>query len=52
VSNRKEKVRNAQKEIAEKAGEATAKMMHAAITFEIQEFQPFSHFGQGWEGPI
>jgi hypothetical protein len=35
-----------------KAGEAAAKMMHAAITFEIQEIRPFADFGQGWENSI
>ena len=39
-------------QIAEKAGEAAAKMMHAAITFEIEELRPFADFGQGWEKSI
>ena len=37
---------------AEKAGEAAAKMMHAAITFEIKELRPFADFGQGWEKSV
>lgn len=40
------------KKISEKAGEAAAKMMHAAVTFEIQELRPFADFGQGWEKAI
>jgi hypothetical protein len=40
------------KQIAEKAGEAAAKMMHAAITFEVQELRPFADFGQRWEKAI
>ena len=39
-------------QIAEKAGAAAAKMMHAAITFEIEELRPVADFGQGWEKSI
>ena len=39
-------------QIAEKAGESAAKMMYAAITFEIEELRPFADFGQGWEKSI
>ena len=39
-------------QIAEKAGAAAAKMMHAAITFEIGELRPVADFGQGWEKSI
>ncbi len=39
-------------QLAAKAGEAAAKMMHAAVTFEIQEIRPFADFGQGWENSI
>ena len=39
-------------QIAGKAGEAAAKRMHAAITFEIEELRPFADFGQGWEKSI
>ncbi len=38
--------------IAKTAGEGAAKMMHAAVTFEIQEIRPLADFGQGWEKPI
>jgi hypothetical protein len=38
--------------IAEKAGEGAAKMIHAAVTFEIREIRPLADFGQGWEGSI
>ena len=38
--------------IAKKAGEGAAKMMHAAVTFEIQEIRPLADFGQGWEKSI
>ena len=38
--------------ITEKAGEGAAKMMHAAVTFEIQEIRPLADFGQGWEKSI
>jgi len=39
-------------QIAEKAGAAAAKMMHAAIIFEIEEIRPVADFGQGWEKSI
>jgi hypothetical protein len=38
--------------IAEAAGENAAKMIHAAVTFEIQEIRPLADFGQGWEKSI
>jgi hypothetical protein len=39
-------------QIAEKAGAAAAKRMHAAITFEIDELRPVADFGQDWEKSI
>ncbi len=38
--------------IAAKAGENAAKMIHAALRFEIQEVRPLADFGQGWEKSI
>lgn len=38
--------------IAEKAGPDAGKMIHAAVTFEIQEIRPLADFGQGWEKSI
>jgi hypothetical protein len=38
--------------IAKAAGEGAAKMMHAAVTFEIQDIRPLADFGQGWEKSI
>ena len=35
--------------IAQAAGEDAAKMMHAAVIFEVQEIRPVADFGQGWE---
>ena len=35
-----------------KAGEGAANMMHAAITFAVQEIRPFADFGQDWEKSI
>lgn len=34
--------------IAEAAGKGAAKIIHAAITFEIEEIRPLADFGQGW----
>ena len=47
-----EKLDNLKTMIAEKAGEGAAKMMHAAVTFEIVEIRPLADFGQGWEESI
>jgi Pyridoxamine 5'-phosphate oxidase len=38
--------------VAKHAGENAAKMMHAAVTFEIHEIRPLADFGQGWEKSI
>ena len=38
--------------IAQHAGENAARMIHAAVTFEIQEIRPLADFGQGWEKSI
>jgi hypothetical protein len=47
-----EKLDNLKVTIAKKAGEGAAKMMHAAVTFEIVEIRPLADFGQGWEKSI
>ncbi len=47
-----EKLDDLKATIATKAGEGAAKMMHAAVTFEIQEVRPLADFGQGWEKSI
>jgi len=47
-----EKLDNLKATIAAKAGEGAAKMMHAAVTFEIVEIRPLADFGQGWEKSI
>jgi hypothetical protein len=38
--------------IAEKAGENAAKIIQAAVTFEVMEVRPLADFGQGWENSI
>ncbi|HMK34771.1 MAG TPA: pyridoxamine 5'-phosphate oxidase family protein [Desulfomonilaceae bacterium] len=39
--------------VAEKVGQESAnKMIHAALTFEIQEVRPLADFGQSWEKSI
>ncbi len=40
------------KAIGEKAGEAAAKMIQAAVTFTVTELRPLADFGQGWEASI
>lgn len=39
-------------QIAKVAGEAAAKSVHAAVSFEIEEVRPLRDFGQGWEKSI
>ncbi len=38
--------------LAKNAGEAASKMIHAAVTFKVQEIRPLADFGQGWEKSI
>jgi len=38
--------------ISEKAGENAAKIIQAAVTFEVQDVRPLADFGQGWEKSI
>ena len=38
--------------IAEKGGEKAGEMIHAAVTYEVQEIRPLADFGQGWEKSI
>ena len=38
--------------IGEKAGANAAKMIQAAVTFEVLEIRPLADFGQGWEKSI
>lgn len=38
--------------IAQAAGDAAAKIIHAALTFTITEVRPLADFGQGWEKSI
>jgi hypothetical protein len=47
-----EKLETMKKAIAEKAGEETAKSMHAALTFEVQAVRPLMDVGQGSEKSI
>ena len=47
-----ERLDQIKKVIAEKAGASAAKMIHAAVAFEIKEVRPLADFGQGWEKSI
>lgn len=40
------------KQLVEKAGEAAAKMVYAAVTFEVISVRPLADFGQGWEKSV
>lgn len=39
-------------QVTKVAGEAAAKLIHAAVTFEVYEIKPLADFGQGWEKSI
>jgi hypothetical protein len=47
-----ENLDNMKAKIAAHAGEAAAKMIHAALTFEVKEIRPLADFGQSWEKSI
>lgn len=47
-----EKLDDMRAAIAKHGGEGASKMIHAAVTFEIQEIRPLADFGQGWEKSI
>ncbi len=47
-----EMLENIRAQIAKAAGEAAAKIIHAAVSFEIDEVRPVVDFGQGWEKSI
>ena len=47
-----EKLEKIKAKIAAAAGEAAAKMIHAAVVFEVYEIRPLADFGQGWEKSI
>jgi hypothetical protein len=39
-------------QVANYVGEEAAKLIHAALTFEVYEIRPLIDFGQGWEKSI
>jgi hypothetical protein len=39
-------------EYAEAAGEQVAQMIHAAVSFQIEEIRPLVDHGQGWEQSV
>jgi hypothetical protein len=47
-----EKLEKIKAKIATAAGDAAAKMIYAALVFEVQEIRPLADFGQGWEKSI
>ncbi len=47
-----EKFETMRAQVGQTAGEEPAKMVHAAVTFEVQEIRPLVDFGQGWKQAI
>ncbi len=47
-----EKLEMIRAQVGQTAGEEPAKMVHAAVTFEVQEIRPLVDFGQGWKQAI
>ena len=39
-------------QVTKVAGEAAAKLIYAAVTFDVYELKPLADFGQGWEKSI
>jgi hypothetical protein len=47
-----EKLETIRSQIVQRAGEAAAKRVHAAVMFEVGEVRPVIDFGQGWEKSV
>ena len=47
-----EKLEMMRAQVGQMEGEESAKMVHAAVTFEVQQVRPLVDFGQGWEQAI
>ena len=47
-----EKLEMMREQVGQMAGAEPAKMVHAAVTFEVQEVRPLVDFGQGWAQAI
>ncbi len=47
-----EKLAAVKAKLAQTAGEGAARMMHAALTFKIEDVRPLVDMGQGWEKSI
>ncbi len=47
-----ERLETLRSQIAQRAGEASAKRVHAAVTFEVGEVRPVIDFGQGREKSV
>ncbi len=47
-----EKLETMRAQMAQRIGEATARLIHAVVTFEIYEVRPMIDSGQGWESAI
>lgn len=47
-----ERVKEVKADVTKRLGENAAKIIHAAVTFEVQDIRPVADFGQGWEKSI
>ena len=47
-----EKLETMRAQAAQRLGEATAKLIHAAVTLEVYDVRPMIDSGQGWEAAI
>ncbi len=47
-----EKVKMMRDQVGQMAGAEPAKMVHAAVTFEVLDIRPLVDFGQGWSQAI
>jgi hypothetical protein len=47
-----ERLEEVKADVTKRLGENAAKIIHAAVTFEVRDIRPVADFGQGWEKSI
>lgn len=47
-----ERLEEVKTDVTKRLGENAAKIIHAAVTFKVQDIRPVADFGQGWEQSI
>lgn len=47
-----ERLNEVRADVTKRLGKNAAKIIHAAVTFEVRDIRPLADFGQGWEQSI